>query len=318
MGYEQAIEIIEEVKKVVKGKDEIIEKVMLAILAKGHVLMEDIPGVGKTTLALSFAKAMDLNQNRMQFTIDVLPSDVVGFSMYNNKTQEFEYKEGAIMANLFLADEINRTSSKTQSSLLEAMEEGQVTVDGVTHSLPVPFTVLATQNPMGSAGTQMLPESQLDRFMIKLSMGYPDTFSEVSILKGKMGSNPLEEVNVVAGAEDIVSMQKQVEEIYVDDNIYAYMVMLCSVTRNHPLIELGVSPRGTVALSAISKAKAYLDGRFFVTPEDVQSVFADVVKHRIIPKASAGTAKGDINKIIKSVIESVPVPRPVSAKRSMK
>ncbi len=312
MGYEQALKVIEEVKKVVKGKDDVIHKVMLAILANGHILMEDIPGVGKTTLALSFAKAMDLKQNRMQFTIDVLPSDVVGFSMYNAKTQEFEYREGAIMSNLFLADEINRTSSKTQSALLEAMEEGQVTVDGESRKIPVPFTVIATQNPVGSAGTQMLPESQLDRFMLKLSMGYPDGPSEVSILKGKSGNNPLDEVDVVVGAEDILEMQKQVDELYVDDNIYAYIVMLCAITRNHPLIELGVSPRGTVALAAISKAHAYLEGRIYVTPEDVQAVFADVVKHRIVPNANARASQADINKIIKSVIESVPVPRPVN------
>lgn len=312
MGYEQALKVISEVKKVVKGKDEVIQKVMLAILANGHILMEDIPGVGKTTLALSFAKAMDLKQNRMQFTIDVLPSDVVGFSMYNAKTQEFEYREGAVMANLFLADEINRTSSKTQSALLEAMEEGQVTVDGVSRKIPVPFTVIATQNPVGSAGTQMLPESQLDRFMIKLSMGYPDGPSEVSILKGKSGNNPLDEVNEVISLEGILEMQKQVDELYVDENIYAYMVMLCSITRNHPLIELGVSPRGTVALAAMSKAHAYLDGRVYVTPEDVQAVFADVVKHRIIPNVNARSSKADKNKIIRTVIESVPVPRPVS------
>ena len=312
MGYNKALEVIDEVKKVVKGKDEIIQKVMLAILANGHILMEDIPGVGKTTLALSFAKAMDLKQNRMQFTIDVLPSDVVGFSMFNAKTQEFEYREGAIMSNLFLADEINRTSSKTQSALLEAMEEGQVTVDGISHKIPAPFNVIATQNPVGSAGTQMLPESQLDRFMIKLSMGYPDVQSEISILKGKSGKNPLDDVNVIVNSEDILEMQKQVDEIYVDNNIYAYMVMLCSITRNHPLIELGVSPRGTVALAEMSKANAYLNGRVYVIPEDIQAVFADVVKHRIIPSINARSTKTSVDKIIKSVIESVPVPRPVS------
>lgn len=203
MSYEKALAVMQEVRKAVKGKDEIIEKVMMAVLAKGHILMEDIPGVGKTTLALAFSKSMALKQNRMQFTTDVLPSDVIGFSMYNAKTQEFEFKEGAVMCNLFLADEINRTSSKTQSALLEAMEEGQVTVDGVTRILPKPFTVIATQNPVGSAGTQMLPESQLDRFMIKLSMGYPDPASEIAILKDRQGANPLNDVKQVVDGKDM-------------------------------------------------------------------------------------------------------------------
>ncbi len=312
MGYEKALEVIKEVKKVVKGKDAVIHSVVMAFLAKGHVLMEDIPGVGKTTLALAIAKAMDLKQNRMQFTTDVLPSDVVGFSMYNAKTQEFEYKEGAVMCNLFLADEINRTSSKTQSALLEAMEEGQVTVDGVTRKIPQPFTVIATQNPVGSAGTQMLPESQLDRFMLKLSMGYPDAASEVSILLGKNGDNPLNDVEKILDADTIIEMQNEVEQVHVDKVIYEYIVMLCSITRKHPMIELGVSPRGTVALSNMSKAHAYLFGRNYVTPEDVQSVFPDVVKHRLILSPKAKVAKVSVEKVIKTVFETVPVPRPVT------
>ena len=311
MGYEQALKIMTEVKKSVKGKDAVIKKVLMAVLAKGHILMEDIPGVGKTTLALAFAKAMDLKQSRMQFTIDVLPSDVVGFSMYNAKTQEFEYKEGAVMCNLFLADEINRTSSKTQSALLEAMEEGQVTVDGITRKIPEPFTVIATQNPVGSAGTQMLPESQLDRFMLKLSMGYPDAGSEVSILEGKHGANPLDEVVTVVNGEDILAMQQEVENIYVDKSIYEYMVMLCAITRNHPMIELGVSPRGTVALACMARAHAYIFGRAYVTPEDVQMVFPDVVKHRLVLSPKAKVSKVAVDTVIKTVFEAVPVPRPI-------
>ncbi len=311
MGYEKALEVIKEVKKVVKGKDSVIHSVVMAFLAKGHVLMEDIPGVGKTTLALAIAKAMDLKQNRMQFTTDVLPSDVVGFSMFNAKTQEFEYKEGAVMCNLFLADEINRTSSKTQSALLEAMEEGQTTVDGVTRNIPKPFTVIATQNPVGSAGTQMLPESQLDRFMIKLSMGYPDAASEVSILLGKSGDNPLNDVEKVLDAETIIEMQNEVEQVHVDRVIYEYIVMLCSITRKHPMIELGVSPRGTVALANMSKAHAYLYGRNYVTPEDVQAVFPDVVKHRLVLSPKAKVAKISVDKVVKTVLDTVPVPRPV-------
>ena len=311
MMYEKALKVITEVKKAVKGKDSIIEKVMLAILSQGHVLMEDVPGVGKTTLALAFAKALELDVNRMQFTIDVLPSDVVGFSMFNAKTQEFEYKEGAIMCNLFLADEINRTSSKTQSALLEAMEEGQVTVDGVSRKIPEPFFVIATQNPSGSAGTQLLPESQLDRFMLKLSMGYPDPASEVSILKDKDKANPLDEVCQVVTAEDIFEMQKEVAQIQVDNAIYEYMVMLCSITRQHPMVELGVSPRGSVALSNIAKAKAYISGRTYVTPDDVKAVFEDVVKHRIVLAPKAKVQKISVEKVIESVFKAVPVPKRV-------
>lgn len=311
MNYQKALNIIEEVKKAVKGKDDVIEKVMLAVLAQGHVLMEDIPGVGKTTLALAFAKSMKMDVNRMQFTIDVLPSDVVGFSMYNMKIQDFEYHEGAIMCNLFLADEINRTSSKTQSALLEAMEEGQVTVDGISRKILEPFTVIATQNPAGSAGTQMLPESQLDRFMLKLSMGYPDAASEVSILENRSNRNILDDVQQIVDKEDILELQKETASIHVDKAVYEYMVMLCAVTREHPFVELGVSPRGTVALAAIARAKAYLSGRTYVTPDDVKAVFPYVVQHRIILNAKARVQKSSVYDVIESVFKAVPTPRAV-------
>lgn len=309
MGYEKAREVIEQVKRAVKGKDEIIYKVMMAVLAKGHVLMEDIPGVGKTTLALAFSKAMELEEGRMQFTTDVLPSDVVGFSMYNAKTQEFEYREGAIMCNLFLADEINRTSSKTQSALLEAMEEGQVTVDGVTRNIPKPFIVIATQNPVGSAGTQMLPESQLDRFMIRLSMGYPDIKSEIKILQDKQRKNPLDDVCRVIDTNELVNMQDEVENVHVDEAIYEYIAMLCAMTRKHPMVELGISPRGTVALARIARACAYLDGRNYVTPDDVKKVFPDVAVHRIILGPKARLSSVSQEGVIKSVFQTVPVPK---------
>ena len=252
MGYEKALNIIENVNKAVKGKSVVVSKVLMAILAKGHILMEDIPGVGKTTLALAFAKSMDLSQNRMQFTTDVLPSDVVGYSMYNSKTGEFEYKQGAVMCNLFLADEINRTSSKTQSALLEAMEEGQVTVDGVTRVINKPFVVIATQNPVGSAGTQLLPESQLDRFMVKLSMGYPDIESEVEIMINRQNMNPLDLVEEVVNAKELLEMQNEVADIHMDKAIYEYIAMICSLTRNNAMIDLGLSPRGAVAMAADS------------------------------------------------------------------
>lgn len=308
MGYEKAMKIMENVNKAVKGKEVIVSKVLMAILAKGHVLMEDIPGVGKTTLALAFAKAMDLSENRMQFTTDVLPSDVVGFSMYNSKTAEFEYKPGAVMCNLFLADEINRTSSKTQSALLEAMEEGQVTVDGVTRTINKPFVVIATQNPVGSAGTQMLPESQLDRFMVKLSMGYPDIASEVEIMFNRQNSNPLELVEEVVTAEELLKMQEEVDNIHTDKAIYEYIAMLCSVTRNHPMLELGVSPRGAIAIASMSRAHAYIYGRNYVTPDDVQAVFPDVVCHRIILSPKARVNRVSYQTIIKSIFQTVPVP----------
>ena len=297
MSYEKALAVMQEVRKAVKGKDEIIEKVMMAVLAKGHILMEDIPGVGKTTLALAFSKSMALKQNRMQFTTDVLPSDVIGFSMYNAKTQEFEFKEGAVMCNLFLADEINRTSSKTQSALLEAMEEGQVTVDGVTRILPKPFTVIATQNPVGSAGTQMLPESQLDRFMIKLSMGYPDPASEIAILKDRQGANPLNDVKQVVDGKDIVMMQEETDNLHMDDAIIEYITMLSFATR------------GSIALAGMSKARAYISGRTYVTPEDVQSIFKDVAGHRIILNPRAKISSVTIDEVIDNIFRTVPVPR---------
>lgn len=308
MGYQNALKILENVNKVIKGKEVVVSKVLMAILAKGHILMEDIPGVGKTTLALAFARTMDLAQNRMQFTTDVLPSDVIGFNMYNSKTLEFEYKPGAVLCNLFLADEINRTSSKTQSALLEAMEEGQVTVDGVTRKIEKPFTVIATQNPVGSAGTQLLPESQLDRFMIKISMGYPDIASEVEIMINKYGGNPLDKVEKIINRAGLLEMQNEVLELHMDKGIYEYIAMLSAITRNNPMIDLGISPRGSVALANMARAHAYLYGRNYVIPEDVQAVFPDVACHRLILSPKAKINNVSYEKIIKNILQAVPVP----------
>ncbi|MBP0976791.1 MAG: MoxR family ATPase, partial [Oscillospiraceae bacterium] len=268
-------------------KDKIIIKILLAVLSRGHILLEDIPGVGKTTLALAFSKALSLDYNRVQFTPDVLPTDITGFTVYNKHTGSFEFKPGASMTNLLLADEINRTSSKTQSALLEIMEEGKVTVDGVTHELPKPFIVMATQNPIGSVGTQELPESQLDRFMIKISMGYPDLESETEILKLKSNYSPLDFISEVADTETLISLQKVVENIHVDDKIYTYIAKLAQATREHPMIKLGISTRGAIALMQISKATALLKGRDYVIPDDVMYMYHDVFSHRLILNSNA-------------------------------
>lgn len=304
----KANEIISEVKKIVIGKDDIIKKVLTTILAKGNILIEDIPGVGKTTLALSFSKAMSLSCKRLQFTPDVLPSDVLGFSIYNKELDRFEYKQGSIMCNLFLADEINRTSAKTQSALLEVMEEGKVTIDGITREVPKPFMVIATQNPVGSIGTQMLPESQLDRFMIKITMGYPDMQSEIEILKGKQKKVSLDKINTVVTKEDILVMQDLIENIYIHEKIYEYIVTLISKTRNHPLIDLGVSPRGSVALTKLAKATAFLKNRDYVIPEDIQEIFKDVTIHRIILNTKARISNVSEEKILLDILNSVSMP----------
>ena len=244
-----------EIKRAVKGKDQVIEKVLAAMLAGGHILLEDIPGVGKTTLAMAIAKSMSLQYKRVQFTPDVLPSDIVGFSMYNQDSKTFEYQQGAVCCNLFLADEINRTSPKTQSALLEVMEEGNVTVDGVTRQLPDPFVVIATENPLGSSGTQMLPESQLDRFMVCLSMGYPNHEAAVNILKDN-AHKPISTLQNVLTVEEFVELRKRTNDMYVHDSIYEYIVTLVEGTRTNPLFSMGASPRGSIALLRMAKAMA--------------------------------------------------------------
>ena len=292
--YEKKLmQVQAEVNKIVKGKQDIVEKILAAIISGGHVLMEDIPGVGKTTLATTFAKALSMNYNRVQFTPDVLPSDILGFSMYNSKTQEFEYRPGSVFCNLFLADEINRTSPKTQSALLEAMEENKATVEGVTRTLPDPFVVIATENPSGSSGTQMLPESQLDRFMICVSMGYPSHEDAVAILKGEQERKTYNVQSIVT-AEDLRNIRKVVENIFVDDKIYEYIVDIVEETRNNAVFEMGASPRGTIALLRMSRAMAVLEGRDFVTREDVQKVTKDVLGHRV-RLSSRGRAEGMTN-----------------------
>lgn len=295
-----------EVAKVIKGKDEVIRKVIMAILGSGHVLLEDVPGLGKTTLAKAFSKALGFENKRIQFTPDTMPSDIVGMSIYNEQTNAFEYVEGAAVGcNLLLGDEINRTSSKTQSALLEAMAEGRVTVDGVTHVLLQPFVVLATQNPITSGGTQALPDSQLDRFMIRQSMGYPDAQSQLAILKNISDKDIIEQVDAVMTVEQVIQMQHYIKNMQVSDEILLYMIALCEQTRNHPEIDLGISPRGVGALSEMAKAFAVCEGREYVIPEDVLAVFVDVCAHRLILNTKARreniTAKDILNQIVAEV-----------------
>lgn len=301
-------DILNEIEKVIVGKNEIVEKVLMAVLAGGHVLMEDVPGVGKTTTAMTFAKVLGLDTRRVQFTSDTVPSDIIGYSVYDKETNDFVYKPGAVMTNLLLADEINRTSSKTQSALLEAMEELRVTVDGQTYELPKPFVVLATQNPVGSAGTQMLPSAQLDRFMIRISMGYPDFASQISILKDRHTENPLDRIKAVVTKEQLQELIKEAAEVEVHDSIYEYVTHLTQATRDHEFVQLGVSPRGALAVCRMAKAYAYLHGRDFVMPEDAAAVFSDVCCHRLVLSTKARMMEERPDTVILSILHSVNMP----------
>lgn len=277
-----AKQIVYEVGKVIVGKDEVIIKMLLAILARGHILMEDIPGVGKTTMALAFSRALGLDYNRVQFTPDVLPSDITGFSIYDKNTGKMTYQRGAILCNLFLADELNRATSRTQAALLQAMEEGEVTVDNVTYPVPQPFMVIATQNPIGAKGTQMLPDSQLDRFMIRLSMGYPDPEAEAEMIRRKQQGISLEQVQQVVSRQELIGICAEAEHTYIKDNLIDYIVKLCTATRNDSRILQGASPRAALSLTALAKAAAWIQGRDYVVPSDIRFVFADSIQHRLI------------------------------------
>ena len=296
------------VNQVIKGKNDVVKKVLAAMVGGGHILMEDIPGVGKTTLATTFARALSLQYHRVQFTPDVLPSDILGFSMYNKRTGEFEFHEGSVFCNLFLADEINRTSPKTQSALLEVMEERQASVEGETRKLPEPFFVIATQNPSGSSGTQMLPESQMDRFMVCLSMGYPEHEDAVSILKGEVW-NRVAQMEQILGVEELRQFQKDAEGIFVHDAIYEYIVTLVEQTRTLDIFSMGASPRGTIALLRMSRAMALLDGRDFVTAQDVQSVLRDVLGHRVKMSSRARAEGKSMADCIQELVHEVKSPR---------
>ena len=298
-----------ELGTIIKGKKEVTDKIIMAVLARGHVLLEDVPGVGKTTTALALCRLMGMDFNRIQFTPDVVPSDVTGFTMYEKQTGRFIYRPGAVMCNMLLADEINRTSSKTQAALLEVMEEGKVTVDNETHPVPQPFVVIATENPTGSSGTQMLPESQLDRFMISLSMGYPDHENLVELLRDRQTKNPLENAKAVITKEEVVMLQDQVQKVYMADSILNYIATLAEATRNHPMITLGLSPRGTLALCRMTKAAAFMEERDYVVPEDVKRVVTDVTAHRMILDSRARYQEQSAKDILEEILKDTPAPK---------
>lgn len=308
---QEKIDILQkEVSTVIKGKDEVIRKVIMAILASGHVLLEDVPGLGKTTLAKAFSKALGFANKRIQFTPDTMPSDIVGMSIYNEQTNAFEYVEGAaVNCNLLLGDEINRTSSKTQSALLEAMAEGCVTVDGVTHQLLEPFVVMATQNPVTSGGTQALPDSQLDRFMICLSMGYPDAESQLAILKNVSDRDLIEKVQPVMTIEDVKQVKSYVKNMQVKDEILRYIICLCEKTREHEHVELGISPRGVGALAEIAKSFALCEGRTYVVPDDVLAIFPDVCAHRLILNTKARRENVTAYEILEEIAQQTEKPK---------
>lgn len=308
MIVEQSRAIISEVSKALMGKQDVVEKALMAIYAGGHVLLEDVPGTGKTTLALALSKALDLDYKRVQFTPDTVPSDITGFSVYDREAQAFRFKWGAVNCNLFLADEINRTSTKTQSALLEVMEEGAVTVDGVRHPVPTPFVCIATENPLGSVGTQPLPDSQLDRFMVCLSIGYPSRDDQLQILRAKRYANPLDEITAKVSRDDLIAVQNFLGNVEVVDSVLDYIVRLCERTRELDIVELGVSPRGVIALTRMARACALIRERDFVSPEDVREVFVATCGHRLVLKPQARIESITAKDVLVRVMNEVPAP----------
>ena len=302
-------QIIGEVKKVIMGKDRTLLWVLTTILARGHILLEDIPGVGKTTMALAFSKALGLEYGRVQFTPDVLPSDITGYSVYQKETGNMVYQPGAVLTNVFLADELNRATSRTQSALLEAMEEGQVTVDGQTYPLPQPFFVIATQNPTGASGTQLLPDSQMDRFTIRLSIGYPAAEDEREMVLSRQKGNPLDQVRQVVTRQELLALQDQADAVYMDPDVVDYMVALIGATRSDPMILRGASPRATLSMASMAKAVAMLKGRDFVIPEDVKTVFVDTVSHRLLLAPEAEARDISAAKLLQEILRKTPAPR---------
>ena len=300
--------IVENVKRVIIGKDEAVELAVVALICQGHVLIEDVPGVGKTMLARSLAKSTGCGFRRIQFTPDLLPSDITGVSIYNQKTQDFEFKAGPIISQLVLADEINRATPKTQSALLEAMEERQVTVEGVTHLVPRPFTVMATQNPIEYEGTFPLPEAQLDRFLLRIVLGYPTPEQELEIMRGQETSHPIESLQPVATADEIVEVQEAVKSVFVDDLIRQYIVTITDATRDHADLSLGSSPRGSLVLFRGAQAVSLIRGRDFVLPDDVKELAVPMLGHRIIVSAAARMQGMRSTDVVTQVVDQIPVP----------
>ena len=304
-----AQQILSRVRTVVVGKDTVLLWVLAAILARGHILLEDIPGVGKTTMALAFSRVLSLRYSRVQFTPDVLPSDVTGYSIPDQQTGELRYQTGAVITNLFLADELNRATSRTQSALLEAMEEGQVTVDGISHPLPQPFVVIATQNPTGAAGTQLLPDSQMDRFMVRLSLGYPSARDEVAMVLNRQKGNPMLDLQPLLTAQELTGLQDLVEQTYLRDSVVQYIVSLVGATRSHEDLQRGASPRATLAVTAMAKAVARLRGRDYVVPSDVKEVFVHTVAHRLVLSPRAEGQGKTAEMVLRSILEMVSAPK---------
>ena len=301
--------ILAQVRQVVVGKDQSLLWVLATILARGHILLEDIPGVGKTTMAVAFSKTLGLSYNRVQFTPDVLPSDVTGYSIPDPVTGQLKYQPGAVLCNLFLADELNRATSRTQSALLEAMEEGQVTVDGVSHKLPQPFVVIATQNPTGAAGTQLLPDSQMDRFTVRLSLGYPSPKDEIAMVMNRQGKNPLEELKPLLSREHLVAMQDIVAATYMGEAVVKYLVDLIGATRKHEDILRGAAPRATLSAMSMAKAVARLRGRDYVIPGDVREVFVHTVAHRLLLSPRAQGQNKTAEQVLQGILAAVPMPK---------
>ena len=300
--------MVANVEKVIIGKRTEVKNTLIALLCEGHLLIEDVPGVGKTMLARSMARSIGCSFKRIQFTPDMLPSDVTGVSVFNQRDREFEFRPGPIMAQIVLADEINRATPKTQAALLEAMEERQVTVDGTTHLLQRPFLVLATQNPIEYEGTFPLPEAQVDRFMMRISLGYPSQADEIAILNSQQTHHPIEDIDQVITAEELVAAQKTAKEVYMDDLIKEYIVLLTNATRKHPDVYLGASPRGSLALYKTARARAAMESRNFVIPDDIKALADFTLSHRIIISPSARIKNVDARAIMSEVLDSVPVP----------
>ncbi len=303
-----AQKVLAQVRKVVVGKDQALLWALATILARGHILLEDIPGVGKTTMAVAFSKVLGLTYNRVQFTPDVLPSDVTGYSVLDQATGKMSYRPGAVLCNLFLADELNRATSRTQSALLEAMEECQVTVDGTAHKLPQPFVVIATQNPTGAAGTQLLPDSQMDRFTIRMSLGYPSVQDETAMVLNRLNGNPMTQLEPLMSRENLITMQDEVAKTYVNETVVRYIVALIDATRNHSQILRGASPRATLSVTAVARAVAQLRGRDYVTPRDVQEVFLRIIGHRLLLSPRAEAENVNVQNILREILEAVPAP----------